>query len=246
MLCDHYKLHQKTLKANLTPEQREEVDSLFRARLAELLVLRLKGDSHAGPKVVGAAHDEAGSSKGDGSYSGEEEGEGGEEEEDEGGSDAEDEEESDAEDSSEDGSDSAENKDASDGAESDDAPEVGDTLPSTSVYGRLVLRIRKAIHTEVPQTPKPLKNMESRDKQVPRVWRAKRCATIRDLSASGSGSDMDLGGSSGNEAVVAGPSAEEEKLMKESSDSQLMAVDNEMLPDHVESRPGGNRYSLSV
>ena len=248
MLCDHYKLHQKTLKANLTPEQREEVDSLFRARLAELLVLRLKGDSHAGPKVVGAAHDEAGSSKGDGSYSGEEEGEGGEEEEDEGGSDAEDEEESDAEDSSDDGSDSAENKDAADGSESDDAPEVGDTLPSTSVYGRLVLRIRKAIHTEVPQTPKPLKNMESRDKQVPRVWRAKRCATIRDMSASGSGSgsDMDLGGSSGNEAVVAGPSAEEEKLMKESGDSQLMAVDAEMLPDHVESRPGGNRYSLSV
>ena len=121
-------------------------------------------------------------------------------------------------------------------------------MPSTSVYGRLVLRIRKAIHTEVPQTPKPLKNMESRDKQVPRVWRAKRCATIRDLSASGSGSgsDMDLGGSSGNEAVVAGPSAEEEKLMKESGDSQLMAVDAEMLPDHVESRPGGNRYSLSV
>ena len=78
------------------------------------------------------------------------------------------------------------------------------------------------------------------------MWRAKRCATIRDLSASGSGSDMDLGGSSGNEAIVAGPSTEEEKLMKESLDSQLMAMDNEMLPDHVESRPGGNRYSLSV
>ena len=94
----------------MTPEQRDFVDSGFRARLAELLVLRLKGDSHAGPKVVGAAHDEAGSSKEDGSYSGEEEGEGGEEEEDEGGSDAEDEEESDAEDSSEDGFDSAENR----------------------------------------------------------------------------------------------------------------------------------------
>ena len=78
------------------------------------------------------------------------------------------------------------------------------------------------------------------------AWRAKRCATIRDLNASrsGSGSDMDLGGS-GNEAV-SGLSTEAEKLMSESGDSQLMAVDTEMLPDLVESRPGGNRYSLSV
>ena len=216
------------------------VDSGFRARLAELLVLRLKSDSHVGPKVVEAALDEAGSPGGDGSFSGEEEGEGGEEEEEEGGSDGGDEEESDDEDSSEDGSDSAENKDASDGAENEDAPEVGDDLPSTSGYGRIILRIRKALHTEIHQTPKPLKNMESSDEQVSRVRRAKRGATIRELSASGS--DMDLGGSSGNEAIVAGPSTEEEKLMKESSDSQLMAVDNVMLPDHVGSKPGGNRY----
>ena len=86
--------------------------------------------------------------------------------------------------------------------------------------------------------------MESREKPVPMVWRGKRCATIRDLNASGSdGSDMDVGVPSGNEAV-AGPSVEEEKLMRESGDSQLMAVDAEMLPDHVESRPGGNRYSV--
>ena len=220
------------------------VDSGFRARLAELLVLRLKSDSHVGPKVVGAALDEAGSSKGDGSFSGEEEGEGGEEEEEEGGSDGGDEEESDDEDSSddgnEDGSDGAENKDAPDGTENKDAPEVGDDLPSTSVHGRIILRIRKALHPVIYQTPKPLKNVESSDEQVSRVRRAKRGATIRELSASGS--DMELGGSSGNEAIVAGPSTEEEKLMKESSDSQLMAVDNVMLPDHVGSKPGGNRY----
>jgi len=218
---------------------------MFQTRLAELLVLKMKGDSNTVPKVAGAADDEAGPSKG-GESSEEEEEDDGEEEEDEGGSDAEDEEDSDAEDSSGDGSDTAENKDAADGSESDDAPEVRVTSPTISCYGRLVLHIRKAIRTEVPLTPQPLKNMESRKKPVPMVWRGKRCATIRDLNASGSdGSDMDVGVSSGNEAV-AGPSAEEEKLMKESGDSQLMAVDAEMLPDHVESRPGGNRYSLSV
>ena len=64
-----------------------------------------------------------------------------------------------------------------------------------------------------------------------------------DLSVSGS--DMELEGSSeGNEAIVAGPSTEEEKLMKESSDQQVMAVDNVMLPDRVGSKPGGNRYFL--
>ena len=47
----------------------------------------------------------------------------------------------------------------------------------------------------------------------------------------------------GNEAV-SGPSVEEEKLMREAGDSQLMAVDADMLPDLVESRPGGNRYSV--
>ncbi len=227
-------------RGNLTPEQSEKVDSMFKTRLAELLVLKMKSDSHAVAKVVGAAGDEAGPSKGGGS-SDEEEEDDGEEEEDEGGSDDEDEEDSDAEDSSGEGSDTAENKDAADGSESDDAPEV---LPSTSAYGRLVLRIRKAIHTEVPLTPQPLKIMESRKKLVPMQWRGKRCATIRDLSASGSdGSDMDTGVPSGNEAV-AGSSVEEEKLMKESGDSPLMAVDADMLPDIVESRPSGNRYSV--
>ena len=86
--------------------------------------------------------------------------------------------------------------------------------------------------------------MESRKKPVPMEWRRKRCATIRDLNASGSdGSDMDTGVPAGNEAV-SGPSVEEEKLMREAGDSQLMAVDADMLPDLVESRPGGNRYSV--
>ena len=219
------------------------VDSGFRARLAELLVLRLKSDSHVGPKVVEAAPDDDESPGGNDSFSGEEE-EGGGEEEEEGGSDGGDEEGSDDEDSSDDGNedgfDGAENKDAPGGAENKDASEVGDDLPSTSVRGRIILRIRKALHPVIYQTPKPLKNVESSDEQVSRVRRAKRGATIRELSASGS--DMELEGSSGNEAIVAGPSTEEEKLMKESSDSQLMAVDNVMLPDHVGSKPGGNRY----
>ena len=202
-----------------------------------------------GPKVVEAALDEAGSPGGDGSFSGEEEGEGGEEDEEEGGSDGGDEEGSDDEDSSDDdgnegASDGAENKDVSDGAENKDAPEVGDDLPSTSVYGRIILRIRKALHPVIYQTPKPLQNVESSDEQVSRGRRAKRGATIRDLS--GSGSDMELEGSSeGNEAVFAGPSAEEEMLMKEQSDQQVMAVGNVMLPAHVGSKPGGNRYFLS-
>ena len=222
------------------------VDSGFRARLAELLVEKAKRDSNMGPKEAEAAPDDEESPGGNDSFSGDEEG--GEEEE-EGGSDGGDEEGSDDEDSSdddenEDASDGAENKDALGGAKNKDAPEVGDDLPSTSVYGRIILRIRKALHPVIYQTRKPLKNVESSDEQVSRVRRAKRGATIRELSASGS--DMELGGSSGNEAIVAGPSTEEEKLMKESGDSQLMAVDAEMLPDHVESRPGGNRYSLSV
>ena len=245
-MCKHYKLHQKTLKANLTPEQRHVVDSGFRARLAELLVEKAKRDSNVGPKVAEVAPDDDESPGGNDSFSGEEE-EGGGEEEEEGGSDGGDEEGSDDEDSSdddgnEDASDGAENKDAPGGAKNKDAPEVGDDLPSTSVYGRIILRIRKALHPVIYQTPKPLQNVESSDEQVSRGRRAKRGATIRELSVSGS--DMELEGSSGNEAIVAGPSTEEEKLMKESSDRQLMAVDNVMLPDHVESKPGGNRYFL--
>ena len=86
--------------------------------------------------------------------------------------------------------------------------------------------------------------MESRKKLVPMEWCPKRCANIRDLDASGSdGSDMDTGMPAGNEAVSR-PSVEEEKLMREAGDSQLMAVDADMLPDLVESRPGGNRYSV--
>ena len=66
---------------------------------------------------------------------------------------------------------------------------------------------------------------------------------MRDLGATDSdGSDMDTGMPAGNEAV-SGPSVEEEKLMREAGDSQLMSVDADMLPDIVESRPGGNRYS---
>ena len=220
------------------------VDSGFRARLAELLVLRLKRDSNVGPKVVEAAPDDDESPGGNDSFSGEEE-EGGGEEEEEGGSDGGDEEGSHDEDSSgDDGNEGAsggvENKDALGGAKNKDASEVGDDLPSTSVRGRIILRIRKALHPVIYQTPKPLQNVESSDEQVSRVRRAKRGATIRDLSISGS--DMELEGLSGNEAIVAGPSTEEEKLMKESSDQQLMAVDNVMLPDHVGSKPGGNRY----
>jgi len=116
-------LYLKTQRGNLTPEQLEKVDSMFQTRLAELLVLKLKGDSNTVPKVAGAGDDEAGPSKG-GESSEEEEEDDGEEEEDEGGSDAEDEEDSDAEDSSGTGSDTAENKDAADGSESDDALEV--------------------------------------------------------------------------------------------------------------------------
>ncbi len=226
-------------RGNLTPEQSASVDSMFKTRLAELMVLKLKGDSNTAVRVAGAAGDEAGPSKGGGS-SDEEEEDDDEEEEDEGGSDDEGEDDSDADDSSGEGSDNAENKDATDGSD-DDAPEVS---PSTSTDGRFVLRIRKAIHTEVPLTPQPLKIVESRKKLVPMKWRGKRCAYIRDLNASGSdGSDMDTGVPSGNEAV-AGPSVEEEKLMKESGDSPLMAVDADMLPDIVESRPSGNRYSV--
>ncbi len=70
--------------------------------------------------------------------------------------------------------------------------------------------------------------------------RAKRGATICELSASGS--DMELEGSPrGSKATVAGPSNEEEKLMGESTDKQAMVVGGMMLPG-VRSRPGGNRY----
>ena len=72
-MCKHYKLHQKTLKANLTPEQRHVVDSGFRARLAELLVEKAKRDSNVGPKVVEAAPDDDESPGGNDSFSGEEE-----------------------------------------------------------------------------------------------------------------------------------------------------------------------------
>ena len=142
MICTHYKLHLKSLKGEMSSGQREKVDSVFRSRLSELVVLKLRGDSHTVPKVARDAHDGAGCSRGERSSSDEEEGEGGEEEEDEDGSDAEDEEESDADDSSGNGSDSAENKDAVDGSESDDAhdaPEVGVTYPTSSCTVALYL-----------------------------------------------------------------------------------------------------------
>ena len=123
-MCVHYKLHQKTLKADLTQEQRSAVDAGFRARVAELVVQRAKDDSNVGIKE--AVADPGGSVplEGDDSFSGDEEG--GEEEE-EGGSDAGDEEGSEEDDDDEDGSDGDENEDASEVGEND--------LPSTSVYG---------------------------------------------------------------------------------------------------------------
>ena len=100
------------------------VDSVFRGRVAELVVQRAKDDSNVGIKE--AVADPGGSVplEGDDSFSGDEEG--GEEEE-EGGSDAGDEEGSEEDDDDEDGSDGDENEDASEVGEND--------LPSTSVYG---------------------------------------------------------------------------------------------------------------
>ena len=210
------------------------MDAGFRARVAELVVQRAKDDSNVGIKEAVADPDGSESLGGDDSFSGDEEGG---EEEDEGGSDGGDEEGSGEDDDDEDGSDDDEN---------DAAPDVGENeLPSCS-NSRMILRIPKARTPPVYKTPKQpleLENEESSDDQVSRRSRAKCNATIRD--SDGSGSDMELGGSSeGNEALFAGPSAEEEMLMKEQSDQQVMAVDNMMLPAHVGSKPGGNRYFL--
>ena len=85
--------------------------------------------------------------------------------------------------------------------------------------------------------------MGSRKQLVGMSWNPKRCLYLRDQGATDSdGSDMDTEMPAGTEAI-SGPSAEAEKLMRESEDSQLMSVDADMLPDIVESRPGGNRYS---
>ena len=110
----------KTQRGNLTPQQLERVDSIFKSRLAELVVLKLQGDSNTVPKPGDA--DEADS--GGGESSEEEDLDDGEEEEDEGGSEAGDEEDSDAEDSSGSVSDTAGDKDAGDGSEGDDTLEV--------------------------------------------------------------------------------------------------------------------------
>jgi len=120
LLCTHYRVYMKTQRGNLTPQQLERVDSIFKSRLAELVVLKLQGDSNTVPKPGDA--DEADS--GGGESSEEEDLDDGEEEEDEGGSEAGDEEDSDAEDSSGSGSDTAGDKDAGDGSEGDDTLEV--------------------------------------------------------------------------------------------------------------------------
>ena len=254
-MCDHYKLHMKALRGSLTPDQRHQVDTCFHGRLAELLVEKRQQDSGVGSQEAAVIPDDNGSPEVQGFVSGDEEG--GEEEEDD--DDAGDEEGSEDEDASdgdddEDASDSSDVKDDSDGAGDKNVPdgagdqnaaEVGDDRPSTSAHGRLILRIRKALHPMVYNIPKPLKFDESSYERVSRGRRAKRGATLRELSASGS--DMELEGSpGGSKAIVAGPSTEEERLMKESLDQQSVAVDDGMLPDRVRSRPGGNRYSLSV
>ena len=85
--------------------------------------------------------------------------------------------------------------------------------------------------------------MGSRKQLVGMSWNPKRCLYLRDQGATDSdGSDMDTEMPAGSGAI-SGPSAEAEKLMRESGDSQLMSVDADMLPDIVESRPRGNRYS---
>ena len=130
-LCVHYKEHQKTLKADLTKEERGAVDAGFFAKVAELVVARAKRDNNV--EVKEALADPADSeSLGDDTFSA---GEGGEEEEEEEGSDV-----GDDEGSSGDDDDDGGGSDDESGAD----PEVGETELPRSSNRRMILYIRKA------------------------------------------------------------------------------------------------------
>ena len=230
-LCVHYKEHQKTLKADLTKEERGAVDAGFIAKVAELVVARSKRDNNVEVKEGLADPADSESLGGDDTFSA---GEGGGEEEEEEGSDGGDDDEGSGEDDDEDSG-----SDAESGAD----PEVGENELPRSSDRRMILYIRKARDPvyKTDEPPLELDDQGSRDDEAFRRGRSKCDNTNRD--SNGSESDMDLDGlSEGNEAPFAGPPAEEEMLMKEQSDQQVMAVEDVMLPAHVGSKPGGNRY----